>query len=149
MRGTPSERFWPKVEKRGAEECWPWTGGLSHGYGLFNAGGKTKRAHAFALEEKLGRPLKPKHGGLHSCDNRSCCNPAHLFEGTNGDNNRDRDRKGRTAVIISDETVREARRLRAHGLPFSKIGRKLKIGTTTAFRFSHRVAKGGRRRVVG
>jgi hypothetical protein len=31
----------------------------------------------------------------HSCDNRVCTNPAHLFTGTIADNTQDRDEKGR------------------------------------------------------
>lgn len=34
---------------------------------------------------------------LHSCDNPPCCNPAHLFLGTNADNTADRHAKGRDA----------------------------------------------------
>jgi len=34
---------------------------------------------------------------LHTCDNKPCCEPAHLFLGTKLDNNKDRDAKGRTA----------------------------------------------------
>lgn len=33
--------------------------------------------------------------GLHACDNRPCCNPAHLFEGTQKDNIADMIAKGR------------------------------------------------------
>lgn len=33
----------------------------------------------------------------HKCDNRLCCNPAHLELGTTGDNNRDAMIRGRNA----------------------------------------------------
>lgn len=54
-----------------------------------------KGAHVWALEEKLGRPLKPWYEACHHCDVRNCIEPEHLFEGTHGDNMKDAIKKGR------------------------------------------------------
>jgi hypothetical protein len=90
------ERFWPKVQKRGADECWPWAAGLnSNGYGRFQIGSTEQEgAHRVAYRLERGSIA----AGLcvcHSCDNPRCCNPAHLWLGTSAENTRDRDLKGR------------------------------------------------------
>ena len=76
--------------------CWEWKGAVGNsGYGLVNIKKKTG-AHVYALERKLGRPL---HKGLvtrHLCNNRLCCNPEHLEEGTYKENMIDRELSGNT-----------------------------------------------------
>lgn len=97
-------KFWSKVDRsRGPSACWPFLGVLSKpdGYGMFYVGtiaGKRvwMRASRFALETILDVPLGALEA-LHKCDYTACCNPSHLFSGTQEDNIRDMVAKGRQA----------------------------------------------------
>lgn len=95
MSAVSLERFWSRVQRGGDEECWPWTGARNRqGYGVVRVGAQMLRSHRLALASTgvgiYGLCV------LHRCDNPPCCNPAHLFAGTYGDNNRDTAAKGRT-----------------------------------------------------
>jgi len=83
--------FWSYVEQRSRNECWPWRGLIKpNGYGKFN----NTQAHRVAVSI-LGAAPPPNMVVMHSCDNRSCVNPAHLSIGTPKDNTDDMIRKGR------------------------------------------------------
>jgi len=92
-------RFWARVDCRGPLECWPWKGGRRSRTGRRNAGtygglwmnGRMVLAHRVALFGAEQRPEK----ALHTCDNPLCCNPTHLFAGSQLANVRDQLAKGR------------------------------------------------------
>lgn len=93
--------FWKRIDKRGPDECWLWKGpktDAGHGffYGALCIDGKPWRAHRLMWTLANG-PIPPKMHICHHCDVPLCCNPAHLFLGTNADNMADRNSKQRQA----------------------------------------------------
>ncbi len=87
--------------------CWEWPGAKQEqGYGFVSFQGKMVRVHRLALEWRLGRPLKSM--ALHTCDNPSCANPFHLFEGTANDNRKDAIAKGRSVFGLPNTTSGES-----------------------------------------
>lgn len=78
--------------------CWNCTSHKtgSHRYHCIGINGKPYLVHRVMYERYKGEIPKGMHV-LHHCDNRSCCNPDHLFIGTNLDNIRDMCTKGRQA----------------------------------------------------
>lgn len=90
------ERFMSRVDT--SQECWVWCGYTNpDGYGSFTSGGKTYRAHRWILAYTLGRELAEDELACHTCDNRSCVRPDHLYPGSHADNNGDiRQRGSRT-----------------------------------------------------
>lgn len=91
-----ADRLWAKVDKSGGPDaCWLWTGHRNQkGYGKIGADRKTIGAHRGAWMVTNG-PIPDGLFVLHRCDNPPCCNPAHLFVGTNADNMTDMAQKGR------------------------------------------------------
>jgi len=93
---TVEDRFWSKVDIGGSEDCWNWTGAIdTAGYGAFAIRhGKKINSHRMAYIIVVG-DIPNEMYVCHMCDNRSCCNPNHLFLGTARDNNLDMRSKGR------------------------------------------------------
>jgi hypothetical protein len=94
LEKTP-DRFWEKVRMIAPDECWVWTGAIgSDRYGKMKWRGKQWGTHRLAYTLANGEIPAGLHV-CHRCDNRVCCNPAHLFLGTALDNIRDCIAKGR------------------------------------------------------
>lgn len=82
-------------QSSGPESCWPWIGSVSiWGYGKFHYQGEWTNAHRAAYEAIHGT-VSPDLVVAHSCDNRLCCNPAHLSAVPQQENIHDMMRKGR------------------------------------------------------
>lgn len=92
---TLAVRFWRRVKRGTRYSCWPWLGPRNQkGYGLAATGSRTEAAHRVAWTLTHG-PIPQGKFALHRCDNPPCCNPRHLFLGTQIDNMADMRRKGR------------------------------------------------------
>jgi hypothetical protein len=114
--GTPEERFWRYVEKKGLDECWLWTGQVDKdGYGWLRLGKSMVRAHRFSFV---------LHGGVlaedqllrHKCNTPGCVNPRHVIPGSHDANMKDRLEAGHyatgqdhPAAKFSDEIVEQVR----------------------------------------
>jgi hypothetical protein len=100
-------------------DCWEWNGARSaDGYGQKRIARTLYFTHRLAYEWANGRISNGLHV-LHRCDNPPCCNPDHLYAGTNKDNIADSVRKGRRK-----RSYRPVPGLRAKRRPWSEERRK-------------------------
>lgn len=93
--GLLAAKFWSRVDRRAANECWAWLGcDRGNGYGVIGHRGKLLSAHVVSYVIQNGS-CDADLVVRHSCDNRNCVNPSHLQAGTFADNVRDMDARGR------------------------------------------------------
>lgn len=78
------------------KDCWLWTGALKeNGYGCMGTNQKSGMYPHRVSFELFNGPIPRGLCVLHTCDNRRCINPDHLWIGTHADNARDMIRKNR------------------------------------------------------
>lgn len=130
----------------GLSDCWIWTGGLTHlGYGAL--GRKIQGEHtAHRLAYRLFNGEIPSDlCVMHTCDVRCCVNPEHLVLGTQADNMRDMDQKGRRVMgdvtgekngqaRLTREQVEQIRAAVAHGSTQRAMCREYGVSPMTVSR---------------
>lgn len=167
-RRSTEQDFWKHVNKRNADECWIWTGRLTDcGYGRVGYHRKQWKAHRLAWALTYGS-IENGMGVLHKCDNPPCCNPNHLFIGTQIDNMADSARKGRHprnathylpsgdrhhsrlhpevmargehngSAVLTEEKVRQIRQRRERGETMSSLARAFGVAKGNIIFIVHR-----------
>lgn len=125
-----------------AKPCKLWTGFRNpKGYGRTKHKDKNVLVHRMAYCEHHGLKIEDIDGIVirHKCDNPACIEPTHLQPGTVADNNRDKILRGRAVnppkvrgeahsqARLSENQVREVKRLLALGLKSTKISEYLGV----------------------
>lgn len=89
MKKNKFEDVWKRINIKGDDDCWEWGGYLKKdGYGTISINSLLYYVHRVVYILTYGSIPNEKLI-LHHCDNRKCCNPKHLFLGTDQDNSND------------------------------------------------------------
>lgn len=136
------DAFWGRVNKNGAtmphmkSQCWEWIGRISsYGYGQLYSVMEDRYvpAHRVSYILNIGT-ISANMCICHACDNRKCVNPDHLWMGTNADNVRDREAKGRGKrgrQKLTEMEVLEIRFKWLSGLTCKEIGAQYNVDKGT------------------
>ncbi len=117
-----------KVIRKSDNECWDWSGMIDDsGYASMKVHRKNEKASRMSWLMNFG---EIPNGLLvcHTCDNRLCTNPKHLWLGTHQMNVTDMMSKGRHVVTrggakLTEEQVKEIKKLLKEGITVTEIAK--------------------------
>jgi hypothetical protein len=131
-----------QAKNAGRITCLERTNGLNKdGYTKISFGSDRKKffMHRIVYERLVG-PIPEGLCVLHSCDNRRCFNPLHLFTGTHQDNMDDMNSKNRGKYLsgeqlpiskLTAQKVSEIRRLARDGYKQQELADQFGVNQTT------------------
>lgn len=82
--------------------CWVWSQSTRKGYGRLIRKGRTWNAHVFSFSIFV-RPVEDGEQINHKCHVRACCNPDHLYAGSQSENMADMKLAGRVRYLKGDQ----------------------------------------------
>lgn len=118
--------------------CWLWIGAKHRqGYGNIGIKGKAQLVHRVIWEMENGH-IPEGMKVCHKCDITSCCNPDHLFLGSQKDNMKDCRIKGRKTCNVQAtrrakltfKQVQEIKKLREEGMTRKELELKYNVSQT-------------------
>lgn len=123
--------------------CWLWSGHInSNGYGRVTVSGKRDYAHRLSYRAFKGE-IPDRMFVCHACDTPRCCNPEHLFVGSQADNMADCKRKGRAngprhlvgelhpRSKLSNAQTEQIRSMRGSGMKQGAVGNMFGVSAST------------------
>ena len=136
--GVTKEFIVANCEIDKSKGCWNWKKSRAPwGYGLIGENKHCIRAHRKSYELWKG-PIPKGLFVCHRCDNPPCCNPEHLFLGTDLDNKRDAIRKGRFPLGENRPNAKltsvQVREIRVSSMRVVDLAEKFKVRVGTIYR---------------
>lgn len=97
------QRITEKTKIGSSDDCWVWQGLINRtGYPTMKRNSKNTLVHRIMFEIHKGF-IKDGMLICHTCDNKRCVNPEHLYMGTQKTNRQDCVRRGRTNQTRGDD----------------------------------------------
>ncbi len=115
--------------------CWNWKfATVKGGYGEKTHKGKQIGVHVIVYKLFNEHPNDKTLHVLHTCDNKRCINPEHLWAGTRSENMQDCLKKGRFDLSLSTEQVKEIKASYERGSSMRALAKAYIVGSTTICR---------------
>ena len=139
---TTTERFADKVQINDTTACHEWTATINNatGYGNFQHEGCSVTAHRWIYQHVHQIKLTRKQFVCHTCDNRRCVNPNHLFLGSHADNMRDMAEKGHTTPGRKERSLSSSAivDIRSSRLPKIQMAKKYNVDVQRIYKIINR-----------
>lgn len=137
-----AQRLNDRLYKNPENGCWEWLGfTMPYGHGRIGFRDKVYLTHRISYELHKGN-IPIGMNVCHKCDNPKCCNPNHLFLGTQKDNMLDAWKKGRLSILLpmlgeknplaklTNKQAKQIRKRLRHGEKGVDLAKEFKVSQT-------------------